>query len=68
MIERQPAEMTGAELLDEALLLSEQRAQPFYTEARRAQISRRMAQVIFEIRYQDGQFNTELSSHEAVSQ
>lgn len=42
-------QMTDAELLDESLRLSEQRAQTYLTPERRAQISQKLEHCVFEV-------------------
>jgi hypothetical protein len=55
--ERSPSEMDHDQLVDEALRLSEHRAQTYLTEERRAEVSKKLEHVIFEIRYQQGDFD-----------
>ena len=55
-IKRYPSEMTPDQLVDEALELSEALQQGYLSEARKEVISRRLGHVLFEYRYQNGDF------------
>ena len=50
--ERQPVEMSQDQLLAEALELTEHRAQPYLSEARKAQLSNRINLLLFELNCQ----------------
>ena len=56
-IEREPSEMNPDQLVDEALLLSEKLKQPYLNEARKEQVAHRLANIVFEYKYQAGEFD-----------
>ena len=57
-IEREPVEIEDVQAIrDEAVLLSEQAAQKFYTPERKDQIIRRMNHLFFELDCRNGKYD-----------
>ena len=57
MFLREPSEMTPDQLLAETLELTEHRAQTYISEERKAELTVRINSLLFEYRYQNGEFS-----------